>query len=257
MRCPGGGGAGLRTGGMAGDARPGTAMPADPPPSRLARLRGLYRGRRGVILCNGPSLNRMDLSFLRRELVIGLNKIHLGLPRFGFWPACLVVVNPRVAEQAAPAIRSLVCLKVVGSRAAAHLPEDAFTHHVPVLAPPVAFSEDLSRGLREGGTVTHAALQVAYWLGFAELVIIGMDHRYVYDGPPNAARRLVGPDPNHFDPGYFAGQIWDSPDLALSEASYAAARAVFEAAGRRIVDATVDGACRVFEKADYRVVFGL
>lgn len=227
------------------------------PPPRLARFRGLYRGRRGVIVCNGPSLNAMDLACLRREVVIGLNKIHLGLPRFGFWPAALVVVNPRVAEQAAPAIRSLACLKFVGSRAAAHLPEDAFTHHVTSLKPPVTFSQDLTDGFREGGTVTHAALQVAFWLGFAEVVIVGMDHRFAYDGPPNAARRMEGPDPNHFDPGYFAGQTWDNPDLALSEASYAAARAIYEAAGRRIVDATVDGACTVFEKADYRTVFGL
>lgn len=225
-------------------------------PPRLARLRDLHRGQRGVILCNGPSLNRMDLSCLGGEMVIGLNKIHLGLPRFGFWPRYLVVVNPRVAEQAAAAIRTMVCLKFVGSRAAPHLPEDAFTHHVPSLGPPTVFSQDLTQGFREGGTVTHAALQVAFWLGFAEVVIVGMDHRFVYDGPPNAARRMEGPDPNHFDPGYFAGQVWDNPDLALSEASYAAARRVYEGAGRRIVDATVDGACTVFDKADYRAVFG-
>lgn len=231
-----------------------------PPPAtapRLARFRDLHRGQRGVIVCNGPSLNAMDLAFLRREVVIGLNKIHLGLVRFGFYPRHLVVVNPKVAEQSAAAIAAMTCMKFVGARAAVHLPEDAFTYHVPVLKPPVLFSADLTRGFREGGTVTHAALQVAFWMGFAEIVIVGMDHRFAYEGPPNAARRLEGPDPNHFDPGYFAGQVWDNPDLALSETAYAEARRVWEGAGRRILDATVDGACTVFEKADYRRVFGL
>jgi hypothetical protein len=51
--------------------------------------------------------------------------------------------------------------------------------------------------------------------------------------------------------------VWDNPDLARSEASYKVAREVYEAAGRQIVDATLDGACPVFEKADYRTVFGL
>ena len=56
-------------------------------------------------------------------------------------------------------------------------------------------------------------------------------------------------DPNHFDPNYFApGENWDAPDLAQSEISYQAARAAFEAAGRKIIDATVNGACTVFEK---------
>ena len=63
---------------------------------------------------------------------------------------------------------------------------------------------------------------------------------------------MEGPDPNHFSPEYFRGQVWDNPDLERSEASYKVAREVFEAAGRQIVDATLDGACPVFEKADYQ-----
>jgi hypothetical protein len=105
--------------------------------------------------------------------------------------------------------------------------------------------------------VTYAALQVAYHLGFREVVIIGMDHRYEYTGAPNEARKLEGTDPNHFSPDYFAGQIWDNPDLENSEESYRIARAEFDKDGRRIIDATLDGACTIFERADYRKVFGL
>ncbi len=122
---------------------------------------------------------------------------------------------------------------------------------MPVLGPPEVFSRDLTQGFREGGTVTHAALQVAWWMGLAEVVIIGMDHRFIFEGAPHEARHLSGPDPNHFSPDYFADQTWDNPDLALSEASYAEARRAFEADGRRIVDATRGGACQVFEKADF------
>jgi hypothetical protein len=197
----------------------------------------------------------MDLACLRAEVVIGLNKIHLGLDRFGFYPRYVVAVNPRVVEQSARELAAMSAIRFIGARAAVHLAEDAFTHHVPILNPPVVFSRDLTQGVREGGTVTFAALQVAWFMGFAEVVIVGMDHRYTYDGAPHEARHLAGPDPNHFSPAYFSGQTWDNPDLARSEESYAAARQVFEAAGRRIVDATVDGACQVFEKADYRRLF--
>lgn len=225
--------------------------------SRLERFRDLHAGRRAVLVCNGPSLNRMDLSFLQHETVIGLNKIHLGVERLGFYPRYVVVVNAKVAEQSRDALRAMTAMKFIGSRAAHHLPEDAYTHHVQALDAPVEFSKDLTVGFREGATVTHAALQVAFWMGFSEVVIIGMDHRFTYEGAPHEARFMAGPDPNHFSPEYFAGQAWDNPDLAGSERSYASARRNYERHGRRILDATLDGACQVFEKADHHAVFGL
>jgi len=225
--------------------------------SRLIRFRNLHPGQRCVIVCNGPSLNRMDLTPLRDEVVIGLNKIHLGLARFGFYPRYLVAVNPLVVEQTRDVLAGMSAVRFIGARAAAHLPEDAFTHHVRILTPPVVFSTDLTQGLREGGTVTHAALQIAWWMGFTEVVIVGMDHRYSFVGAPHETTLLTGPDLNHFSPAYFSGQRWDNPNLERSETSYAEARRVFEAAGRRIIDATLEGACTVFPKADYRSLFPL
>lgn len=220
----------------------------------LTRFRDLHFGQRAVIVCNGPSLNEMDLRPLRKEVVFGLNKIHLGLDRFGFQPRYLVAVNPRVVEQAGKAISQLSAIKFIGARAAHHLPQDALTHHVDILNPPVLFSRDLTHGVREGGTVTFVALQIAFYMGFSEVVIIGMDHRFTFKGAPHEAHQLTGPDLNHFSPDYFSGQVWDNPDLVRSEASYAEARRIFEAAGRRIFDATVGGACTVFKKADYKMI---
>lgn len=227
------------------------------PKSGLGQFHNLHQGQTCVIVCNGPSLNRMDLRFLRHHTVIGLNKIHMGLEQFGFEPTYLVAVNPKVVEQAREAIAALPAIRFIGGRAAGHLEEGPRTFHVPILSPPVTFSTDICKGLREGGTVTHAALQIAYYMGFSKVVIIGMDHRFTYHGAPHEAHVMEGPDPNHFSPEYFRGQVWDNPDLARSEASYKVAREIYEAAGRQIVDATLDGACPVFEKTDYRTVFGL
>ena len=222
--------------------------------ARIEMQRGRHRGERCVLVANGPSLNRMDLRALRREHVIGLNKIHLGLSAFGFCPRYYVAINPKVVQQSAAAIRALSCVKFIGGQAAAAagITEDALTHVIDTDHPPARFCTDLALGMHEGWTVTHAALQVAYYLGFVEVVLIGLDHRYQFTGQPNAASVLKGADPNHFSPDYFGGgQAWDNPDLARSEESYRAARLAFEADGRRIVDATVGGACSVFEKADF------
>lgn len=197
----------------------------------------------------------MDLSFLRREVVIGMNKIFLGFRKFGFYPKYYVAVNAKVIEQSREEIARLNCVKFIGSRAGDLLPEDALTYRINTARPPQRFCRDIGQGVHEGWTVTYAALQIAYYLGFAEVVIIGMDHRYAYTGGPNETWTLDGPDPNHFSPDYFGnGQAWQNPDLAHSEESYRIARAEYERDGRRIVDATLDGACTIFKKVDYRTL---
>jgi len=219
-------------------------------------LHNRHSGERCVLVANGPSLNRMDLSFLRGETVIGLNKIFLGFRKFHFYPRYYVSVNRKVLEQSAEAIARLNCVKFISDRADGLLAEDALTYRINTTRAPYRFCHDISQGVHEGWTVTYAALQIAYYLGFSEVVVIGMDHRFAYNGAPNQAQRLDGPDPNHFSPDYFGhGQQWNNPDLAHSEESYDIARTEFERDGRRIIDATVDGACTVFEKADYRDLF--
>ena len=225
---------------------------------RLSRLHDRHRGQRCVIVANGASLNRMDLSFLRREVTIGVNKIFLGFERFAFYPRYYVAINPTVVKHCIAEIRAMNCLKFIGASAArqAGLVEDALTYLVETGSPPDRFSSDLAAGMHEGWTVTHAALQVAYHLGFADVVLIGLDHRYVYDGPSNQAQTMQGADPNHFSQGYFGyGQRWDTPDLVQSEISYRAALCAYHRAGRELRDATLDGACDVFPKADYRRLF--
>lgn len=227
------------------------------PTSRLLAFKDRHKGARCVIVCNGPSLNKMDLGFLKGETVFGLNKIYLGLEKFGFQPDYLVAVNRKVIEQSCLAYASMACTKFISTRGADLLPEDPQTFHIQTIGLEDLFYQDITEGVREGHTVTHAALQLAYYMGFAKVVIIGMDHHFPASGAPNTPLHMTGDDPNHFSPDYFKDSAWDAPNLAGSERSYRAARAVFEAAGRRIIDATVDGHCDIFEKDDYRGIFEL
>lgn len=214
-----------------------------------------HYGERCVLVCNGPSLNRMDLRFLRRETVIGLNKIYLGFHRFLFYPRYYVAVNEKVVEQSVAEINRLNCVKFISDRFTQGVRRDALTNIIRTKAFSNEFSEDITQGVQEGYTVTYAALQIAFYLGFHEVVIIGMDHRFDYSGSPNQEKTLEGDDPNHFSPNYFKGQKWDNPDLVNSEKYYRIADQVYRRNGRKIVDATMNGACTVFEKIDCRKIF--
>jgi hypothetical protein len=225
---------------------------------RLVSLQGRHVGSRAVLVANGPSLNLMELGFLRQETVIGLNKIFLGFKKFGFYPKYYVAVNVKVLKQSAKEIRAMNCVKFISDKAADFIPANGLTYHIKTTNTPHRFYQDISQGVQEGWTVTYAALQVAYFLGFREVILIGLDHRFKFSGQPNESSKLEGPDPNHFSENYFGhGQTWDNPDLAHSEESFHIARREFEKTGRKIFDATVGGACPVFEKIDYREYFGI
>ena len=64
-------------------------------------------------------------------------------------------------------------------------------------------------------------------------------------GKPGKLEVFKGPDVNHFDEGYFAGKQWHLAGLEHNERYYGIAKKQFEQAGRRIIDATVDGKCKV------------
>src|SRR3546814_14250663 len=104
--------------------------------------------------------------------VIGTNKIYLGFERFDFYPRYYVAVNPKVLGQSADRIRELNCVKFLSDRRSDFIPEDGLTYHINTTRAPARFCRDISDGVHEGWTVTHAALQVARYLGFSEVVLV-------------------------------------------------------------------------------------
>ena len=218
-------------------------------------FRNRHLGERCFIVCNGPSLNRMDLTFLNGEVTIGLNKIFLGIDSFGFYPRYLIAINEKVISQSITEFQNMSCVKFIGDRYKSDVMQSALLWRISTQNYEEDFSYDLDKGLQEGNTVTYAALQLAFFMGFKQVYIIGMDHKFHYSGPSNDSQFLEGPDPNHFSPDYFGNKNWDTPDLERSERFYKVAKDVFERFGRNIYDATMDGHCKVFEKISYEGIF--
>ncbi len=120
------------------------------------------------------------------------------------------------------------------------------------------FTKDISKGVCIDATVTYMAMQIAYFMGFKTVILIGVDHFFASKGQPHSTVQLSGEDPNHFDPNYFGyGVPWQLPDLAGSERAYQRAKDVYEADGRRILDATVEGQLQTFGKISYKEALNL
>jgi glycosyltransferase involved in cell wall biosynthesis/tetratricopeptide (TPR) repeat protein/SAM-dependent methyltransferase len=219
---------------------------------RLAQYKDKHRGQRCVIIGNGPSLNRMDLSFLKHEITFGLNRIYLLADKWNFTPTYYVSVNSLVIEQSAEEILKIPAPRFLGCNGLPYIQDPSQAIFLRSL-PKWFFAKDPRNGICEGYTVTYVALQLAYFMGFSEAVLIGVDHHFATAGQPNQEVVSSGDDPNHFHPDYFGkGVRWHLPDLQNSEVAYRLAKQAFEADGRRILDATVNGRLTVFPKVDYR-----
>lgn len=216
----------------------------------LEQVRNAHRGERCVIIGNGPSLNATNLGLLAGERTFGLNRIYLMYDRLGFVPTYHVVVNALVVEQCAGDLVRVPSRLFSTWPNRRHLEGRADAVFLQKVIGPL-FSLDPRRGIWEGATVTYVAMQLAYFMGFTEVVLVGVDHTFATKGPAHEVVTSTGADQNHFDPNYFGkGFRWQLPDLETSELAYGLARRAFEADGRRIIDCTVGGALTVFPKAD-------
>ncbi|MEL6497726.1 MAG: hypothetical protein AAF937_05065 [Planctomycetota bacterium] len=223
--------------------------------ARLAAVRGRFHGRRCFIVGNGPSLHDTDITLLRDEWAIGLNRIYLH-PVFETWKRPLYCcVNSHVLEQFGDEIEAIAAPKFLPweQRGRFGQGHDRFwlrTRHEP------RFSFDLTDAIWQGATVTYVAMQVAFYLGFTDVILVGVDHCFVTAGQPNSLVEAAGDDTNHFAADYFGpGVRWQLPDLVQSESAYRLARQAFEQEGRRIRDATIGGQLDVFPKANYKDLF--
>lgn len=235
--------------------------PAGSKPINMERLRQFkdkHKGEKALLLCNGPSLKKVDFSRIdpNEFTIFGLNKIFLGFESLGVEPNYIVAINKKVIEQSAEEYNCLQTIKFISNRVDPLLvPESTSTYHMNTAnlpKPHNRFSQDISEYVYEGWTVTHAALQIIFYMGFSEVFIVGMDHRFSQHvmGQENKEAVIKGADLDHFDPRYFGnGQSWDLPDLVNSEISYRAALEAFNKDGRYVFDCTIDGACKIFPKS--------
>lgn len=221
---------------------------------RILKYRNKHKGERCVIIGNGSSLNDMDLSFLKNEICFGLNRIYLGFQAFDFIPTYYVAVNELIIKQSKNEISQIACTKFISNRGMKYLqPQEdlIFIKTNPYSGPD--FSTDLVQGCKEGGSVTYVAMQLAYYMGFESIILIGLDHNFGKVGIPNQEFVCLESYPNHFHPNYFtSAEKWQFPDLVDIERHYKIAQTYFYLGNKNILNATFMSRCHIFKKVSYQ-----
>lgn len=230
--------------------------------ARIVQYHNVHKGKRAFIIGNGPSLKQTDLSKLKNEFTFGMNRIYLLFPELGFTTTYFVSINDLVIEQCAEEMTSLEIPKFVSWHSHHHFANLTPTtnHQLPTFLYTTytgpKFAYDMTRRVWEGATVTNVALQLAFYMGFQQVILIGVDHNFTSKGDANKTVVSTGDDPNHFSANYFGkGFRWQLPDLDTSEIGYRLARDAFKKAGREVLDATIGGKLTIFPKVNYNSLF--
>lgn len=216
----------------------------------LLQLKDKHKGERCVIIGNGPSLKKTDLSLIKNEITFGLNRIYLLFPQLGFTPTYLASVNEYVIRQFHDEISKLEMPKFINWSFRRYFHDLPDYHFIRMSYQP-RFSRDITKGFWAGGSVTYASMQIAYYMGFQQVILVGVDFDYEDTGTSNKPIRADKDDASHFAPEYFGkGIVWQLPDFKQTEWAFTMARDAFASEGREILDATVDGKLQVFKKVD-------
>ncbi len=248
------------------EENPGRAFDA----REIARFKGLHTGERVVIIGNGPSLNDLDLSLLRGTPTIGVNGIFYAADRLPEPLSYYVVEDTLVVRDNLERIRSYeaghrffpsIYREMIGEGANTSffmMNRGFYAPESPAFCIP-RFSTDPAQRIYSGQSVTTMNLQLAYYMGFEEVILIGMDFSYTV---PESSQidgihiTSMEDDPNHFHPDYFGkGKVWKDPKLDRVLANYALAKQMFEADGRRIVNATPGGNLQLFDRVPFEDLF--
>jgi hypothetical protein len=242
---------------------------------RLKSLQGVYTGQRCFIMGNGPSLNMMNLGLFGNDVVWGSNRCYLLFDRIQWRPKFYVAVDNRVVPDNANEINELsqnmkdtlffFPLEFRNNLTINSAP-NVYWYDEIILSennlPYSMFSTNPSDFVYSVRTVSIAMLQLAVYLGFNPIYLIGCDTSYSvpktvkYEDGNSYLLISTDSDPNHFDSSYFGnGKKWHEPNVDLMIFNYEQAKKVCDELGVEVFNATVGGNLEVFPRVNYRELF--
>jgi glycosyltransferase involved in cell wall biosynthesis len=223
---------------------------------------------------NGPSLNKLDLSQLEGENVFALNRCSLLFDRIKWRPKFYCAFDLTVIPDNLDEFNDLeIAYKFFSTKHKGSIleKENHYFYHDNSSNENLdkKFADDprkqLDLGFGGGGTVATTAIQIAYFLGFDPIILIGCDCSYnvmndvkgsgpdkYNDGVPLFLKSQSDNDLNHFDPRYFGkGKRWHNPNAEAMIEGFEGCGVQIYRNERTILNATIGGRLDAVARVDY------
>lgn len=233
----------------------------------MIQYKDRYKGKRCFIIGNGPSLNEKDLDLIEREYSFAANRIYKIFEKTSWRPTFYCVQDMNVASEMGREIEiPLACAEHSFFRMKSFEYTEKITKsfsnvsYVPIVecldnVDKIKFSDKADRYLYDGWTVTYMAIQLAVYMGFNEIYLIGVDHSFPFELKRDGKIHVI--DKNRAAHFYETAQDNQGENGAkrrtnfreLVTFSYEAAERYSKKSGKfRIYNATRGGELEVFER---------
>ncbi len=231
---------------------------------KLTNFKNKYQGR-CFIVANGASLNKTPLDLLEDEATFGMNMVSLIFDRTIWRPDFMVVTTTALGDDRyGPIIRegimdsdwafvwdefqgdlrleledNIVFIPVIHTDHIDHL--DANNEFWPKV---------LGRGISKFATSTFSTLQIAVYMGFNPIYLVGVDMEWkTFEGSN---------DVNHFHPAYNSVSRTEeqySETSMAQQRAYEIAKVATDKARVEVFNATVGGKLEVFPRVEFEGLF--
>lgn len=226
----------------------------------LRQVRNQYAGKRCFVIGNGPSLTKEDLEMLKDEVTFASNRIFRIFPQTSWRPTYFVISDPNVArsEGVIDNVNQMQCaMKFTSAEsywACRGIKEPFCCVHSWWKPGETGFSRDLCKGFYAMATVTYFMIQIAVWMGFKEIYLLGIDNRYAVsigkDGKVTVNQNVKS---------YFSGMDQGIQTMHAATWEMDAAYEYLEKYSRgsdfRVYNATRGGCLEKFERVDFDSLF--
>jgi len=214
----------------------------------------IHQGKRCFIIGTGPSIKKTNMNLLKNEITFGMNKLYRG--DIGFTPNYWVIISRNLHTAVETIMQTGTILFIAGACGRMH-GKHAYYAENPIILKDIAeinvwnkISRDIVKGTMTGKMVIFETLQIAYYMGFTEIYLVGVDHSnmgtYFFKnvGRENEffnsqALKNVNGKKKILDRLTTFEEIFDTYEIIKRE---------FEKDGRKIYNATEGGKLDVFER---------
>ena len=232
---------------------------------RLAKLKDIHAGQRCFIVANGPSLRIEDLELLRErgEICFGMNRIFKFFDQTAWRPTYYVCEDINIFQNCQDEINALPAeLKFipinhkwyngVNIKNATYF----WANYNRDKDYPDSFSTEIAKQMDSMGTVTFTCMNIAAYMGFSNIYLIGVDHNYQVTINENG-ETIVDRDAKDYFCDNYDDDIKDLVvhDMRQNTIAYRKAKHFCDAHGIRILNATRGGKLEVFERVDFDSLF--
>lgn len=237
---------------------------------KCAKFGNIYKNERCFVIGNGPSLILEDLEKLKDEKTFACNLIFQCFDKTIWRPTNYFYIDTNGIRTSFPSKES--ALKVftecenVFVRGASEMWEyrdDPDFYNMYLLNMKFSesvenfdFSEDCSKKVVMGYTVTYAMLQMAIYMGFKKIYLLGLDHNFskvILKNGSVIEGRLAKKDEHSSILGNY--NLPNGTEIDKLERAYMRARTYAEEHGVKIYNATRGGYLEIFERVDFDKLF--